>query len=156
LKNHADAAPAHPTHVGLAELDQIAALEHNLTGSSATAARQQSEYRERGDRLAAAALAHDANGFARHHAERDVGENGKPIRTVVERDRQITHRQQGFLRGLRAAHARVRWIELNLNHARNAYSFSIFAACTIRRHFSCSPLITSPIAVGDADERGSE
>src|SRR5262252_6987664 len=75
LKNHADAAPAHPAHVGFAELDQIPTLEHNLTCPPAAAARQQSQDREGGDRLAAAALTHAANGFARHHVERDLGKN---------------------------------------------------------------------------------
>ena len=69
LKDHADAAAAHPAHVGLAELHQVATLEQNLAGAPAAAPRQQPEDRQRGERFAAAALADDADGLARHHGE---------------------------------------------------------------------------------------
>ena len=70
LKDHADAAAAHLAHVGLAELHQVATLEQNLAGPPAAAPRQQPQDRQCGDRFAATALAHDAEGFARHHGKR--------------------------------------------------------------------------------------
>ena len=96
LEDHADAAAADLPHGGFAKRNEIAPLEQDFAGALAAAARQQTQDRQRGERLAAAAFADNANDLAWTYVERHVLEGLKPAASTIERNREIAHRQKVF------------------------------------------------------------
>ena len=73
LEDHRDLVAADPAHLGPAQPEQVAALEADRAAREAAGRdRDQAQDRERGDALAAAALADHAQGLAAPQLERDA------------------------------------------------------------------------------------
>src|SRR3954471_5920632 len=109
LKDHADTPPAHLAHGRLAERHQVATFEQDLPGARAIAARQQSKDRQRGQRLAATALADDADDLARLDVERDVLEHLQPALAIMECNGEISHGEQRRRDARRGRHVPARY-----------------------------------------------
>ena len=73
LKDHRNVVAAHVAHLGLAKRQQVAAGEADHARYDAAGwRRHEAQHRQRRDALAAAGLADDRQGFARHDMERDA------------------------------------------------------------------------------------
>ena len=97
LKNHRDLAPAHPAHIALRQLHQIAALKHHLPGKDLPGRhRNQAQSRQRRDRFSTAAFPHQRHGLPGKDRECYILHGPDLPAFGVERDRQTLHIQQRF------------------------------------------------------------
>src|SRR6184192_3119166 len=72
LEDHRDLAAADPPQLPVAEREQVLAAEERGAAGHAAGAREDAQQRERGDALAAARLADDAEGLADPDLEGDA------------------------------------------------------------------------------------
>jgi hypothetical protein len=72
LKDHCDLPAAHLAELVVAQLQQIAAAEHDRASGHAPRPREDPHERERGDALAAPGLAHDAERLTWRDVEGDA------------------------------------------------------------------------------------
>jgi hypothetical protein len=97
LEDHADAIAADRAHVLLGQRQQIlAGVADAAAGDAPGRRRHQPHDRQRGDRLAAARLADDAERRAARHRERDAVDRAHRAPIGAELRDQVTDLQQGL------------------------------------------------------------
>ena len=99
LEDHRDVAAAPLAHLLLGEVEQVLPLEQDLALGDAAGFGEQAHDRERGDRLAAAGLAHDGDDLAPVDGVGNAFDRANGAARGFEVDVQIPHLQQR--RGLR-------------------------------------------------------
>ncbi|MPL80475.1 hypothetical protein SDC9_26375 [bioreactor metagenome] len=105
LEDHRDAVAANGPHPALGQAGQVLALKADRPGADAQRGRRQQPHdRERGQRLARAALAGDGDGLARRQGEAEIAHQRPLAPLGPDRDRQPLDRQHRAGRGIRGRH----------------------------------------------------
>src|SRR6516162_5907620 len=108
LKDDGDVLAAHASHLALAQLQQVAALEADRSrGMVCGRIGQELHDRQRGHRLAGARLADQRQSLAAPDVERDPVDRKRLALALTERDRQVLDLEQQRSRGIHDGHRKV-------------------------------------------------